>query len=213
MEKAYDHVDWNFLLYILKRCGFGEKWRSWIKHCITSVRFSILINGVPSSFFGSFRGVRQGDPLSPFLFVLVMEALSKMFDAFTSRGLITGFSVGSSEQDRISVSHLLFADDTLVLCEACASQIRLIGALLICFEVVSRLKVNLSKSVLVPVSSLSDVDQLLGLLGCGIGALPLKYLGLPDGGFLQAQNDLGAVGRVDAAAVGPLEKVVSFQGG
>jgi hypothetical protein len=181
MEKAYDHVDWNFPLYILRRCGFGEKLCSWIKHCITLVRFLVLINGVPSGFFGSSHGVRQGDPLSPFLFVLVMEVLSKMFDAFTSRVLITGFSVGSSEQIRVFVSHLLFADDTLVFCEANASQIRHIGALLICLEAVSKLKVNLSKLMLVPVGSLSEVDQLAGLLGCGIDALPLKYLGLPLG--------------------------------
>jgi hypothetical protein len=66
MEKAYDHVDWNFLLYLLRRCGLGDKWCSWIKHCISSARFSVLINGVPSGFFGSSHGVRQGDPLSPF---------------------------------------------------------------------------------------------------------------------------------------------------
>jgi hypothetical protein len=178
MEKAYDHVDWNFLLYLLKRCGFGEKWCLWIKQCILTARFSILINGVPSGFFGSSHGVHQGDPLSPFLFVLVMEAFSKMLGAFTSRGLILGFSVGSSEQDRVIVSHLLFADDTLVFCGANACQIRHIGALLVCFEAVSGLKVNLSKSVLVPVGSLGDVDPLAGLLGCGTGNLPLKYLGL-----------------------------------
>jgi hypothetical protein len=96
MEKAYDHVDWSFLLYLLRRCGFGEKWCSWIQHCISSVRFSVLINGVPFGFFGCSRGVRQGDPLSPFLFVLVMEAFSRMLGAFTERGLISGFSVGSS---------------------------------------------------------------------------------------------------------------------
>jgi hypothetical protein len=107
-----------------------------------------------------------------------MEAFSKMLGAFTSRGLILGFSVGSSEQDRLIVSHLLFVDDTLVFCGANASQIRHIGALLVCFEVVSGLKVNLSKSVLVLVGSWGDVDQLAGLLGCGIGNLPLKYLGL-----------------------------------
>jgi hypothetical protein len=137
-----------------------------------------LDSRVPSGFFGSSHGVRQGDPLSPFLFVLVMEAFSKMLGAFTSKGLISGFSVGSSEQDRVIVSHLLFADDTLVFCGANACQIRHIGALLVCFEAVSGLKVNLSKSVLVPVGSLGDVDPLAGLLGCGTGNLPFKYLGL-----------------------------------
>jgi hypothetical protein len=72
MEKAYDLVDWNFLLYLLKRGSFGESLCSWIKHCILSVQFSVLINGSPSGFFGSSHGVRQGDLLSPFLFVLIM---------------------------------------------------------------------------------------------------------------------------------------------
>jgi hypothetical protein len=110
-----------------------------------------------------------------------MEVFSKMLGAFTSRRLISGFSVGSSEQDRVNVSHLLFADDTLVFCRANASQIRHIGGSLVCFEAIAGLKVNLSKSVLVPVGSLGDVDQFAGLLGCGTGDLPLKYLGLPLG--------------------------------
>jgi hypothetical protein len=56
MEKADDHIDWNFLLYLLRRCEFGKRWCSWIKHCILPVRFSVLINGVPSGFFGSSMG-------------------------------------------------------------------------------------------------------------------------------------------------------------
>jgi hypothetical protein len=188
MEKAYDHVDWNFLLYLLRRCGFGEKWCSWIQHCISSVRFSVLINGVPSGFFGCSRGVRQGDPLSPFLFVLVMEAFSRMLGAFIERGLISGFSVGSSGQDRVNVSHLLFADDTLVFCGANASQIRHLGALLVCFEAAAGLKVNLSKSVLIPVGHVEDVGQLAGLLGCGYGEVPLKYLGLPLGASFKLKS-------------------------
>ena len=178
MEKAYDHVNWNFLLYLLKRYGFGEKWCMWIKQCISTVRFSVLINGASCGYFGSSRGVRQGDPLSPFLFVLVMEAFNRMIGAITSRGLISGFLVGSCEQTRVVVSHLLFANDTLVFCGADDSQIRHIGALLVCFEAVLVLKVNLPKSALIPVGSLDDLDQLAGLLGCGTSSLPLKYLGL-----------------------------------
>jgi hypothetical protein len=94
MEKAYDHVDWNFLIYLLRRCGFGERWCGWITHCISTVRFSVLINGVPSGFFGSSGGVRQGDPLSPFLFVLVMEAFSRILGAFISEGADFGVHSG-----------------------------------------------------------------------------------------------------------------------
>jgi hypothetical protein len=70
MEKAYDHVDWNFLLYLLRRCGFREKWCLWIKHCISSAFFLVLINGVLFGFFGSSHRVRQGDPLSLFFICL-----------------------------------------------------------------------------------------------------------------------------------------------
>jgi hypothetical protein len=78
LKKAYDHVNWSFLLYLLKRCGFGERWRGWIEWCISSVWFSILVNGTPEGFFNISRGIRQGYPLSLLLFVLVMEALSRM---------------------------------------------------------------------------------------------------------------------------------------
>jgi hypothetical protein len=89
--------------------------------------------------------------------------------------------MGTRNFDRVEVSHLLFADDTLVFCGADASQISYLGALLVCFEAVSRLKVNLTKSSLVPVGSLDNVVQLAGSLGCGNVDLPLKYLGLPLG--------------------------------
>jgi hypothetical protein len=88
IAKAFDYVNWNFLLYMMRRCGFGEKWCSWIAHCISSVRFSILVNGSPTGFFSSSRGLRQGDPLSPFLFVIVMEALSKMITATIDTGFL-----------------------------------------------------------------------------------------------------------------------------
>jgi hypothetical protein len=112
---------------------------------------------------------------------MVMEAFSRMISAIYYRGLISGFSMGTKEFDRVEVSHLLFANDTLVFCGADASQISHMGAFLVCFKAVSGLKVNLSKSTLASVGSLDDVDQLAGHLGCGTTNLPLKYLGLPLG--------------------------------
>ena len=69
-------MNWRFLTHLLELCGFSNKWRWWISFCLSTVRFSI--NGSPYGFFGSSRGLRQGDPLSPLLFVLVMEAVGRM---------------------------------------------------------------------------------------------------------------------------------------
>jgi len=81
--------------------------------CISTIKFSILINGTPVDFFGSTRGVRQGDSLSPLLFDIVMEALSCMLDAIAILGQFLGFLVGNLAGTLLTVSHLLFADDTL----------------------------------------------------------------------------------------------------
>ena len=86
LEKAYEHVNWDFLLYMLRRCGFGEKWCSWIVHCIFSMCFSVLVNGSPTGFFISSCGLRQGGPLSPLLFVIVIVALG-MISVAMSGGL------------------------------------------------------------------------------------------------------------------------------
>jgi hypothetical protein len=196
MEKAYDHINLKFLLYLWRRCGFGEKWCSWIEHCILSVRFSVLINRSSSGFFDSLHGVRQGDSLSPFFFVMVMKAFTRMVNASINRGLITGFSMGPRESNWVIVSHLIFADDTLIFCGADPNQVRNIGALLVCFEAVSGLKVNLAKFVLVPVGNMDIVGNLAGILGCGTASMPLKYLGLP----------LGALFKVKAIWEDMLEK-------
>ncbi|GLT61308.1 hypothetical protein SLA2020_340270 [Shorea laevis] len=134
IEKAYDHVNWSFLLYMLRRCGFGEKWCSWIDFCISSARFSVLVNGSPAGFFSSSRGLRQGDPLSPLLFVVVMEALSKMLTVSVNRGLFSGFSVGSRNSAAVHISHLLFADDTLVFCGDNPDHLRYLRVCFLAFE-------------------------------------------------------------------------------
>ena len=78
IEKAYDHVNWEALLDLLKRMGFGVRWCRWIHICISIVQVSVLFNGSLADFFGSSRGLRQGDPLSPILFLVMMEVFSKM---------------------------------------------------------------------------------------------------------------------------------------
>jgi hypothetical protein len=162
-------------------CYFGQKWCSWIGFCISSTSFSVLINGSPAGFFNSSRGVRQGDPLSLFLFVIVMETFSRMAKVMVDHSLFSGFTMGAMGSEQVHILHLLFADDMLVFSGASLDQVQAIDDLLICFELVSGLKVNLAKSTLVPVGEVSNVEALAEVLGCEVGSLPIKYLGLPLG--------------------------------
>ena len=118
IEKAYDHVNWEALFYLLGRMGFGLKWRGWIKACVSTVRFSVLVNGSLEGFFGSSRGLRQGDPLSPLLFLLITEVLSRLLKKTEEYNLIRSFYVGAVNSFGVSISHLLFADDTILFCDA-----------------------------------------------------------------------------------------------
>ena len=148
-------LDINFLLYLLGRCGFGVRWRSWISWCISTARFSVLINGCPTGLFSSSRGLRQGDPLSPLLIVIIMETLSRMISAVVTHEFVAGFPIGDPNRGTIILSHLLFADDTLLLCEVDHNQLRTLKALLLCFEAALGLKVNFDKSELVPVGNVT----------------------------------------------------------
>ena len=128
--------------------------------------FSILINGSSKEFFGSSRGLHQGDPLSPLLFAIVMEALNRLLDGAVLAGHISGFTVGTRSNIPLMVTHLFFADDTLIFCDASASQVEYLREILASFEAVSRLHINLAKSELVLVGEVTNMGELVALLGC-----------------------------------------------
>ncbi|XP_034685795.1 secreted RxLR effector protein 78-like [Vitis riparia] len=150
IEKAYDHVNWDFLLAVMEKMGFGERWCRWIKWCLSTVRYSIMVNGSPTGFFQSSRGLRQGDPLSPYLFVVVMEAFSVLIKRAVTGGFLVPCLIRGRRGEGVQISHLLFADDTLIFCEAKEDQLLYLGWLLMWFEAISRLRVNLEKSELIP---------------------------------------------------------------
>ncbi|GKA28423.1 RNA-directed DNA polymerase, eukaryota [Tanacetum coccineum] len=112
-EKAFDSIRWDFLDDVLKEFGFRCKWRNWIQSCLTSSKGSILVNGCPTNEFQFYKGLKQGDPLSPFLFILVMESLHLSFQRIVNVGMFKGIVLDQS----LCLSHMFYADDAIFLGE------------------------------------------------------------------------------------------------
>ena len=106
IEKAYDSINWQFLLKALQKIGFGSQWLGWMWSCLSSAKFSVLINGVPVGFFPSTKGFRQRDPLSPYLFVLGMEVLDALIRRAVVGGFLSGCSIRGGRRPTLNISHL-----------------------------------------------------------------------------------------------------------
>ncbi|RVW90151.1 Transposon TX1 uncharacterized 149 kDa protein [Vitis vinifera] len=129
----------------------------------------------------SVMGLRQGDPLSPYLFLLVMEVLNQLLFRARSGGFIEGFKVGNNNGIERDLIHLLFADDTLLFCKADSGQLRYLSWVLLWFEAISGLKVNRDKSEVILIGRVDYLENIISVLGCRIRNLPSSYLGLPLG--------------------------------
>jgi hypothetical protein len=177
LMKAYDSVNWDFIIHCLSCFGFPLRFINWVKECITSPRFSISINGTLVGYFKGAKGLRQGDPLSPYLFVIAIEVFSRIM------GELTGSDPGFKFHPRCSklqLTHLCFADDMLVFSEANSSSIKVVKAALLEFEKLFGLKANPSKSSLFCARISSRMKTiLLDELQMEEGKLPVRYLGVP----------------------------------
>jgi hypothetical protein len=174
IAKAFDSVAWNFLLEVLQHMGFGRRWRNWVSMILASSSTKILINGRPGRRICHARGLRQGDPLSPMMFVLIMEVLNHCLRWLEERGHlapILGF-------DGYRVS--LYADDLVLFVTPTSRELEMVKAALNLFGMASGLFSNLDKSVATPLNCSEDEIQLVtATLGCRIEGLPCRYLGVP----------------------------------
>ncbi|XP_074298594.1 uncharacterized protein LOC141629503 [Silene latifolia] len=143
MHKAFDRVSWTFLIAILKRFGFPVFWQDIIWECISTVTYNIIINGEPSSTFKPSCGLRQGDPLSPYLFIMCMEILSCQLRTAEKSNAINGLKISRYAPP---ISHLFYADDAFICCKATPSAFENLRDLLRCFELASGQMINLDKS-------------------------------------------------------------------
>ncbi|XP_073139125.1 uncharacterized protein [Henckelia pumila] len=177
MAKAYDRVQWSFLLDVLRRFGFSEQVVRMVRACISFCKFSVNVNGTPAGFFASSRGLRQGDPLSPLLFILGAEYLSRGLDRLFLQHADLRYRSGCD----LPISHLAYADDVIIFANGGSRGLQRLKDFLAHYENCSGQLVNVAKSAMIfpPSWTARRRSRLLQITGFAEGQLPLKYLGAP----------------------------------
>ncbi|KAK3220870.1 hypothetical protein Dsin_014840 [Dipteronia sinensis] len=179
-QKVYDSLDHAFLDNMLNDMGFGWKWRQWIQSCISSHVLAVLVNGKPTKEFWMEMSLRQGDPLSPFMFNVAVEGLSALLRKEVNLDMMKGVVFGV---DVVHITHLQFAYDTILFLQPKVEYVINARRILRCFELASGLRINFHKSCMVEVG-IRGVTAIncAGILRCAKDALSISYLGLPLGG-------------------------------
>ena len=145
MSKAYDRVEWHFLKQILLKLGFQESWVALIMEYVTIVSYSILVNGEPKGLIKPSRGLHQGDPLSPYLFIFCVEGLNALLRQAAAADDIHRFSLCRNGP---KLTHLFFADNCLIFCRSTLEECAKIQELLAVYEAVSGQMINKEKTAL-----------------------------------------------------------------
>lgn len=173
-SRAYDSVDWSCLLH-MKCIKMNQKWIQWIQAILTSTRMSILVNGSPTKEFSPDREIRQGDPLTPYLFLLIGEVMSKLIKRATQEGIIKGIIFKFHDHQ---ITHFQYVDDTILFIANDEQSIKGVRKVLQLFKVITGLSVNFSKNKVYHVSNTQEeCAQGVQILNCQAGKIPFKYLG------------------------------------
>ncbi|XP_039027612.1 uncharacterized protein LOC120161430 [Hibiscus syriacus] len=176
LKKAFDSINWEFLLNVLGAVGLPSRFSDWIKTCVTTPSYSIALNDSLVGYFKGVRGVRQGDPLSPYLFVLVMNVLSRLLDAAARSGIFKYHP----RCKRISLTHLCFADDLLMFCYGSLDSMLGVVSVLNKFYEMSGLMLNASKTEMYACGVNDGVlEQIKRATRFRIDQFPVRYLGVP----------------------------------
>lgn len=175
ISKAFDSVRWDYLLELLQHRGFPARWRNWITALMATSTSKVLLNGIPTDKIVHGRGLRQGDPLSPFLFILAIDPLYQLMQMATGMGLLKTLG---GRTPRTSIS--MYADDAAIFIKPTKDDVANITKLLHSFGEATGLRTNLEKTIVAPISCNNiDLDEILSEWPITRTGFPLKYLGLP----------------------------------
>ncbi|XP_056852238.1 uncharacterized protein LOC130508709 [Raphanus sativus] len=201
MSKAYDRLEWGFIAQVLQRLGIHAKCVQWIIQCVSTVTYSYLVNETVQGSVIPRRGIRQGDPLSPYLFILCSEVLSGLCSNAARDGTLKGIRVARGSP---RVNHLLFADDTMFFCYATPTSCETLRTILKTYETASGQQINNAKSSITFSCKTSkeikqEAQKILNITREGGSG---KYLGLPEH-FGRRKRDLftSVVDRIRQKAV------------
>jgi hypothetical protein len=175
ISKAFDTVSWEYLLEMLRHRGFSTRWTDWLARILSSSSSAVLVNGCPGPVIKHRRGLRQGDPLSSYLFILAMDTLNRIFDIATEEGSLSPLK---GRQARLRLS--LYADDAVIFTNPKREDINGIMQIMEAFGDATGLRINMEKSTVAPIrcDSVDLDDALRDFAGARVHFL-VKYLGLP----------------------------------
>lgn len=176
LKKAFDSISWDFMKQVLLGLNFPKQFISWVMECVSSTSYSIAINGNVHGFFKGRRGLRQGDPLSPYLFILCLEYLSRSIKLATA---VPDFNF-HPKCGSLRITHLAFADDLMLLSRGDSGSIGILMHCLRDFGACSGLHMNISKSNIYLAGLDRCVsDDILAVSQLSVGSMPFRYLGIP----------------------------------
>jgi len=212
MQKAYDRVEWDFLEDYLRQIGFHDRWVLWLMQCVKTTSLSVKLNGEDLPYFKPTRGIRQGDPLSPYLFILVANMLSTLIQQAITMGHLRGLKLNRWCP---VLSHLFFADDAIFFLDGKTQECQNLASILNQYCIATRQKINRNKSGLFVSKNcpMSLKLNMAGELRVPILDKTGKYLGIPlDWGSSKRDMFAWIHTRVNAKLAGWKEQLISKGG-
>jgi hypothetical protein len=175
ISKAFDSVRWDYLLALLAHLGFPPKWRDWVASLLATCSSQVLLNGIPGQSITHGRGLRQGDPLSPFLFVLAIDPLQRLLHLATEAGILSRVA---KARTRLRIA--MYADDAIIFVKPEKRELDSFATLLHQFGEATGLRTNIQKSSVVPIKCAGlNLDEILAGFPASRSQFPIKYLGIP----------------------------------